>query len=74
MESITLRHQDREELNGNLAVLSDAQINTALSRSHTVERLVCQSSLKIKPEVVNSLQELRHIIQLQSLQLSGHIY
>lgn len=60
-------------INEKLATLTDKQINIVLRRSRSAEILVNHSNLKIKPEVINSFNELRLIIKLQSLKLSSHV-
>lgn len=72
--SILLELNVKKRINDQPVTITDKQINTAFRRSQSIERLINQSSLKIKPEVINCLHELRHIIQLQSLALSGQVY
>ena len=53
--------------------LTTEQINIALRRSHSLEKIVQKSKFKMKNEVINSFIELRSIIKQQALDPSSHI-
>jgi hypothetical protein len=75
MESSKLSEQNIQSARDKESIfLTDKHINNTLRRSHSVERLISQSNIKIKTEAISTLHELRLIIQLQSLELSGHVY
>lgn len=74
MESSTLMEQNSQNVrNEKLIILTDKHINNVFRNSQSIERLIDQSNIKIKSEVINNLQELRVIIQSQALKLSGHV-